>query len=98
MAVHIYSPLSFGTLSVISSILVIKHSLGGLVIIQSPCVESVIVIFAVSIVVLRTFPFLIHWIEARGLAVALQVNVTLLGDTTVRLVGGAVMTGTTVVE
>ena len=49
------------------------------------------------IVTLRTIPFLVHWITARGLAVAVQLNVTLSGDTTVRLVGVVVMTGATVV-
>ena len=39
MAVHIYSTLSFGTISLISSVLVITQLLGGLVIIQSPSVE-----------------------------------------------------------
>jgi len=48
------------------------------------------------IVLVRTSPFLLHWITARGLAVAVQVNVTLSGDTTVWLVGGTVMTGTTI--
>ena len=47
------------------------------------------------IVTLRTIPFLVHWITARGLAVAVQLNVALSGDTTVRLVGGVVMTETT---
>ena len=50
------------------------------------------------IVPLSTIPFLVHWITARGLAVAVQLNVALSGDTTVRLVGGIVMTGTTVVQ
>ena len=96
IAVHTYSPLSFGTLSAISSVLVIIHSLGGLVIMQSPCVESVIV--NLPIVPVRTVPLLIvHWISAWGLAVAVQLNVALSGDTTVRLSGGAVMTGATVV-
>ena len=49
------------------------------------------------IVPLRTVPFLVHWITAWGLAVAVQVNVALSGDTTVRSVGGVVMTGATVV-
>ena len=49
------------------------------------------------IVPLRTIPFLVHWIIARGLAVALQLNVALSSDTTVRLVGIVVMTGVTVV-
>ena len=44
---------------------------------------------------LRTIPFLVHWITARGLAIAVQLNVALSGDTTVRLVGGVVMTETT---
>ena len=93
IAVHTYSPLSFGIVSAISSLLVVIQSLGGLVIMQSPCVESVIV--NLPIVTLRTFPFLVHWIIALGLAVAVQLNVALSGDITVRLVGGAVMTGAT---
>ena len=97
LVVHTYSPLSFGTLSAISSILVITHSLGGLVIIQSPSI--VLIIVNLPIVPVRTIPSLIvHWITARGLAVAVQLNVALLGDITVRLVGGAVMTGTTIVQ
>ena len=64
---------------------------------QSPCVESVIV--NLPIVPVRTVPLLIvHWITARGLAVAVQLNVALSGDTTVRSSGGAVMTGATVVQ
>ena len=51
-----------------------------------------------SIVPLKTTPFLVHWITARGLAVAVQSNVALSGDTTVRLVGGTVMMGMTVVK
>jgi len=47
------------------------------------------------IVLVSTTPFLLHWIIARGLAVTVQVNVALSGDTTVWLVGGTVMTGTT---
>ena len=50
------------------------------------------------IVTLRTIPFLVHWITARGLAVAVQLNVALSGDTTVRSLGGVVITGTTVVQ
>ena len=49
------------------------------------------------IVPLRTIPFLVHWITARGLEVVVQSNVALSGDTTVMLVGGIVMMGTTVV-
>ena len=49
------------------------------------------------IVTLRTIPFLVHWITARGLAVAVQLNVAPSGDITVRSVGGVVITGTTVV-
>ena len=49
------------------------------------------------IVTLRTTLFLVHWITAGGLAVAVQLNVTLSGDTTVRSVGGVMMTGATVV-
>ena len=65
-------------------------------IMQSPCVESVIVNLSIALV--RTIPFLVHWITALGLAVAIQMNVALSGDTTVRLVGGVMMTGTTVVQ
>ena len=64
-------------------------------IIQSPSLTSLMKNF--PIVPSRTIPFLVHWITARGLAVAVQLNVALSGDTTVRLVGGVVMTGTTVV-
>ena len=95
IAVHTYTPLSLGILSAISSVPVITHSLGGLVIIQSPSVVSVIV--NLPIVPVRTIPlFIVHWITARGLAVAVQLNVALSGDTTVRSVGGTVMTGTTI--
>ena len=95
IAVHTYSPLSFGTVSLIFSVLIITHSLGGSVIIQSPSLTSLMKIFPA--VPLRTIPFLVHWITARGLAVAVQLNLALSGDTTVRLVGGVVMTGATVV-
>ena len=42
-------------------------------------------------------PFLVQRITAWGLAVAVQLYVALSGDTTVMLVGGIVMMGTTVV-
>ena len=75
----------------------ITHSLGGLVIIQSPSTRSIIV--NLSVVPLRTVPsLLVHWIIARGLAPTVQLNVALSGDTTVRLVRGVLMTGTTVVN
>ena len=45
----------------------------------------------------RTTSFLVHWITARGLAVAVQLNVALSGDITVRSMVGVVMTATTVV-
>ena len=52
-----------------------------------------------SNVSVRTVPLLIvHWITARGLAVALQLNAAPSGDTTGILIGEAVMTGTTVVN
>ena len=66
-------------------------------IIQSPSILLLIVNF--SDVSVRTVPLLIvHWITAQGLAVAVQLNAAPLGDTTVILVGEAVMTGTTVVN
>ena len=49
------------------------------------------------IVPLRTVSFLVHWITARGLAVAVQLNVALSNDTTLRTAREVVMTGTTVV-
>ena len=50
------------------------------------------------IVPLRTIPFLVHMITARGLAVAVQLYVTLSGDITVRSIGEVEMTGATVVQ
>ena len=94
VAVHTYSPLSFGMLSAIFNVLVTIQSPRRLVIMHSPCVESVIV--NLSIAPVRTIPFLVHWITAWGLAVAVQLNVALSGDTTVRSVGEAVMIGATI--
>ena len=45
---------------------------------QFPCVKFVIVILAV--LPSTTTPFLIHWIIARGLAVAVQLIMVVLGD------------------
>jgi len=82
--------------SVISSVLVNTHSLGGLVMLQSPCVIGVIVILVEpSNVLLSTIPPLIHWISARGLAVAEQLNIAGLGETTVWFIGVIVKTGAT---
>jgi len=94
LALHKSSPVSADIVLVISSTLVNIHSLGGLVILQSPCVKFVIVILGV--LSLSTIPFWIHQIVARGLAEAVQLNIAVFGDMIVWLMEGIITTGATI--